>query len=305
MSFLNAAQVYSAAPYLANGGQPYLFKIATYELVTAILGVTRFKKNHPGATVTLYTDNLVKDYLNTIGLLSLWDNVNTVVLEDEMSKHNIDHKVFWAASKVFAYRDAPIGTIFFDLDFILWQSLEGVKDGGSGLPLSKADLVASHFDYVEPEFGTGGSYDLPDNYTFPSYIRSPKSGKFLGVNASFLQINSQELKDKYTEEAIKFMVDNKAEPKSDLFPHAYMCLCEQNFLLDIALELDKTIAYLAPYHEFKNYPKQITTFYHIGDTKNKLRLPESTEAENFYKSALIRLENEAPHFSSIIKSLLP
>lgn len=300
---MNIAQIYSAAPFLQNGGQPELFKIKPFEVVTAILGVERFKKNHLGTKASLYTDEVVAAHLDSIGILGLWDEVNYSALK-EMDAHDINHSMFWAASKVFAYKEAPVRTIFFDFDFILWKSIYGYKDNESGIFLRDADVVASHFDYVDRKHGTTGIYDTPKGYSFPEWVRSPSTGRFLGVNASFLQINNKKLKDEYTTASIEFMIGNPAELKEDLFPHAYMCLAEQNFLLDAALNQNATIAYLAPYYEFRNYSSEISTFYHIGENKKLLSIPNSVEAISFRDTAIKRITMEAPQYLDKIKAII-
>ena len=85
-----------------------------YELISLIASVLYYR-SHSGP-MYLVADKRGIDYLNSLRLTALYDKVIELKTVD-----GINHKVFWAAGKIFAHRQMPCPSVSVDIDAIIWK----------------------------------------------------------------------------------------------------------------------------------------------------------------------------------------
>jgi hypothetical protein len=216
--------IFCLAPHISRGGTVENFNFSKVERMVQILSVASFKSHYPDAHFNLYADSYGLAFLQTIGLHTIYDSIDTLVL-DNMPQ--INHQKFWAGSKIFAYADAlekVENCLFIDIDAILWLPLENFNFE------KKSALVAAHY---EP-YNLSAPLRLFDNgrweWDEPSNLFANQPFQ---LNASFLWFRGKRgIWLEYCGRAIHYMVNN---PKSNDLPiWAAMCFAEQLLLLDHA-----------------------------------------------------------------------
>lgn len=259
MKQLKGHHVLCLKPFLQRNGFNVKYSMSDPETLVMILSVLVWKKNN-GGKFKLYADTPAVEYLRSVGLLALYDEVDTKVL-DNMPALNND--AFWAAGKIYAYKDAvkkEKDPCFIDMDAILWTPVKELKDGN-------AALIAAHWENFDcPEYNRA-ELNVPKGFRYPkwsSIYSTPHKIKML--NAAFLQFKDKELANLYFEEAIRFMVGNKVD-KAHTVPHwLHICYAEQIVLADAALHLKKKVFVLGDYSDkFNPIHKHFT---HIWGAKN-------------------------------------
>ncbi len=195
------------APYQAKGGSG--FHLEDYEIATLILSVAAYQA-YNGETC-MYADDTAFAYLHEEGIADIFERgvIRMKVPED------IDPLTYWAAGKMVALRmeDAPV--VMIDTDLIIWKNIE--KE------LKDAYVKVIHREELNPEiYPDPGSFEMKEGYEFP------KSWDFnvLPANTALLYIADQDLKDRYTEESLKFM--RMSKKTSDNLCH--MVFAEQRIL---------------------------------------------------------------------------
>jgi hypothetical protein len=181
----------------------------------------------------MYADSAGAKWLKINGLESLYDEIDTQAL-DAMPK-NINHAVFWAAGKIYAYQaaihkeDTPI---FMDTDAILWEKLDHLGFTG--------DLVAAHWESFSVFEGFNMHHlHTPKDYQFPKWASILQNKPLRHLNASFLWFKNKALINMYLFESKRFMTSNPAFNANTLPNWVYMCFAEQVLLADTALFLNK------------------------------------------------------------------
>lgn len=96
------------------------FKFGKIELMSAFTSVIMWKHFYPTDVTFLYCDESIKKYFTKIGLLDIWDIVDTSYLQ-EQDVYN--RKAFWTIDKnrILGHMDSEF--IFIDLDFYIKKKL--------------------------------------------------------------------------------------------------------------------------------------------------------------------------------------
>lgn len=158
------------------------YEMVDYELLIQETTVRRAKK-HIGPT-KLYTDNIGYNFYKKMGMLKLWDEIDTETLETFNREYpNVNPGRFWTTGKSIVMGKEPVPYLFLDLDFIVRSELPSwVKN---------YDLVHTQWEVQRGEFFVfqhqideiGGVEDFNQNMMVP--------------NTSFVFMNSEELRDDY------------------------------------------------------------------------------------------------------------
>jgi hypothetical protein len=158
------------------------YDIVDYELVIQELAVINAKK-YIGST-KLYTDNVGYEFYKKKGMLELWDEVDTDVLETFNKEYSyIEPGRFWTTGKSIVIGKEPTPYLFLDLDFIVRSKLPDW--------VWNYDLVHTQWEIQRGEFFVfenqvnriGGIEDFNQNMFIP--------------NTSFVFMNNETLRDDY------------------------------------------------------------------------------------------------------------
>ena len=138
-------------------------------------------KKYIGET-TLYTDSNGYRYLDSIGLLEYYDNVDIDLLNDFNNNINFNSGYFWTTGKTYAICKQTEPFVFLDLDFVIKEKLPA--------DFSKYDLVHNQWELQRGKFYLSES--KLNDIDLPYWYRG-----MLMPNTSFLQINNLDLLKDY------------------------------------------------------------------------------------------------------------
>jgi hypothetical protein len=165
--------------YEYDGNDYYL---PPHEIIMQIASITsaKVRTNLP---VKLITDNVGRDYYEKVGILDLFDEVDTNTLETINTTYNINPAQFWTSGKIISICKEEPPFLFMDLDLILKSDFpKWVYD---------YDLVHTHWEvsrsflYVEKQMIDNLGLNIP---TFDERMLIP--------NTSLLFVNNKDvLKD--------------------------------------------------------------------------------------------------------------
>lgn len=250
-----------------NAGKTY--SMQDYELLTMLLSALMWRKKN--GEIALYGDTAALDYVKELGIAHIW---NGGLHEIEVPS-GIPPKVFWAAGKLFALRQAAAPAVMVDLDLIVWKDISGYVKG--------TDLCAIHRE--------GISYDIyPDRSFFnmkEGYEFDPDwSWEVPPVNTCMLYMADDGLKRYYTDSAIRFM-ESCAETQDNL---CHMVFAEQRLLAMCADKCGKTISSFFP---CAGDIEGQDIFTHLWGYKNVLRY-NFVKREEFCARLKKRILTECP-----------
>jgi hypothetical protein len=206
--------------------------------VAAIVSAKKFGK----CPVKLYTDDCGYEYYKKIGIIDLFDEVDTDLLNKISNNKNINASQFWTSGKIISICKEKPPFIFMDLDLI-------IKDD---IPewFSKYDVVHTHWEICRGPLYVDGSQ-------FESFgIEMPEiNPKMMIPNTSFLYVNNQDLLNKYLEMHIRIV--NK---KYDNVPDWLWLLSDQHILGYAIRELGSSVSEITN-KVFVQFPDD---FHHRG-----------------------------------------
>jgi hypothetical protein len=157
--------------------------IPQHEIIMQIASITsaKTKTNFP---LKLITDNIGKKYYEKIGMIDLFDEVDTETLESINNEFNINPAQFWTSGKIISICNEKPPFIFMDLDLILKDELPNW--------ILNYDVVHTHWElsrsflYIEKYMLDNLGLNIP---TF--------NDRMLVPNTSFLFINNETLLSDY------------------------------------------------------------------------------------------------------------
>lgn len=191
-----------------RGGMPYVPEY--FELVCMALSSLKWRKlNGP---MTLYCDRTAYTWFEEHDLLSLWDDVNTDVIES--IPDSINQEVFWAGCKLFALRDAKAPVVMVDTDLVVWKRLDR-KLFTPVTVLHKEDIVDCYLPKEYLKIRKGYEFD-------PDWDWSVRP-----CNTALAYFADDAFKEDYTRKAIDFMTDNRDLPMENV---SQMVFAEQRLL---------------------------------------------------------------------------
>ena len=195
-----------------------------YEVLTLVNSSLYWKKN-VGPT-KLYTDKKGLELLQGLIDLGVWDEVDSETLEEWYGDKNINHRQFFAASKVYALSKEQTPFCSIDID-LLYR--------GDGKNLCKGQLTTLHLEKITPSaypkvknFKEGENSDILKKY---------KWRKKTALNCGLVYYNNQELLNRYTKESLNFIYDNPTEFDENDGKATIMTLTEQRLLGEVANDM--------------------------------------------------------------------
>lgn len=178
-------------------------------LYTSIL---TWKYFYPKHTTNLYCDSHSKQLISEMGILDLWDNINTEVLDKK--QYNFNEEAFWASAKLKVINELKAPFVIIDLDLFIKQKFIPDEFWQQDVVGNFMEITTKH--YPEP-------YQLRKYMELPDYIWDDKA-----INVAFLYINNEELRQKYAQIALEWM--NTMTKKGSVINGLNMVFCEQKLL---------------------------------------------------------------------------
>ena len=172
-----------------------------YELMTLILSCLYWKKFE--GTIKLYCDTPFFDYISDLGLLWLWDEVDTHTIDNFSLEINPD--LYWAFTKMYVNSLQTTPFCNMDLDFFSRHKID----------FQGYDLVASHIEISDKI-----------EYFYPNYIYGLPNKSF---NVCFLYVSDLETYQQYYDFALNFALNNN-ERKEGSHRASLMTFVEQRLL---------------------------------------------------------------------------
>jgi hypothetical protein len=170
-------------------GQSY--SLPDYEIIMQIASITSAKIK-TGLPVKLITDNVGKKYYEKIGILDLFDEVDTNTLEYVNEEYEINPAQFWTSGKIISICKETPPFIFMDLDLILKSPLEDW--------IFNYDVVHTHWELLRSYL-----YIQKDMVDFFELNLPKFDERMLIPNTSFLFINNKKVLEDYLEQHLEIV----------------------------------------------------------------------------------------------------
>ncbi len=245
---ITAIHINSTAPFkIKNRGEPY--EIEDFELLSTVLSALMWRKKN--GKIKLYTDQTAFEYYDSLGITDLWNGgIDKEILEN--IPDSINQEIFWAAAKIFAFRNEKTPVAMIDTDLIVWENI--------GKYLKSEKIAVIHREYIHDYYLPQEMLKIPEGYKFDEEW----DWNELPCNMAFAYISDSEYKDKYTSEAIKFMTNNNEYPDNMI---SQMIFAEQRTISMVAKKMG------IPIFHFLDDPFQTdnTIFSHIWGAKDIAR----------------------------------
>lgn len=192
-------------------------------LYTSIL---TWKHFYPEHTTNLYCDSHSKQLISDMGILNLWDNVNTEVLDRKQYEFNED--AFWASAKLKVINELTAPFVVIDLDLFIKQRF---------IPENywKLDVIGNFMEVTSKHY--------PEPYKVRKYMELPNyDWDDKAINVAFLYINNEKLRGIYAQTALEWM--NVMTKKGGEINGLNMVFCEQKLLWQLIKKMDLEHKYL-------------------------------------------------------------
>jgi len=238
--------------------------LADYELVTLFLSVLEW--NRYNGPINLVCNAYFKDYADSIGLSDLYNEIKVIEVPA-----SVNQEVFWAAIKIYAYDQYPIGTTFIDIDATIRTSVsEYIK------PETK--ILVAHFDDAKGELD---NLVFPKDFSHPEWLR--KTYTFEGLNMCLVCFLDEQLRGAYLKTAREFMENNQALPSENYSNYGMMIFAEQCVIHDLCKHFKTEPTYVMPVFPVSNGPMS-----HLWQAKHVFK----------------QIESEKNHYMERIKSYI-
>ena len=230
---MKGIQILSSRPIIAGRNASGLFnnqskKVSLSETSLLYTKASALQWRRTNSPVTLYTDLPMKNYLEKLGILNYWDDVDTDVLETfYIENPDINYTAFWSAPKFACYLANTAPFICLDTDLIVWKYLKFDRN---------LDFAFAHYETVER-----GDISYPPL----SKINTPKDFKILkhsnekfrhfALNMSLCYFGNEKFKQEFAEKALEFMRRNNVEAK-ERYAVPELLYAEQRLPLAILLK---------------------------------------------------------------------
>jgi hypothetical protein len=231
---------------LRNPNSPYF--IEDYDLLTTILSALEWRKHNGG--IKMITDSVGIEYYRRMGVTHIWD-LGIYASLDALDGEAIYPLSFWAAGKIFALKQQTAPCVMIDTDLIVWKSL-AFDTSGAALAVAHREDLNSTIYPEKPFFNMDANYRFPPEWDWT----------ILPCNTALLYIASEEFKDYYTSESIRFM-RNLRETKDIT---AEMVFAEQRLLAMCAAAREIDINTLLNIEDIETQ----NSFTHIWGFKGEL-----------------------------------
>ncbi len=199
--------------------------VPSWEVVTILLSARSWQRFH--GPVRLHTDEHGAEVLDRLGLLDLYDGVDTSL--EAVDPGEIDPVVYFTGGKLVALAAERAPVAMLDLDLFL---------------LSPLELTGADFVYAHREFARGDVY--PPLTRLPGAQRAAAGvpARDWAANTAVAVFHDEAHRAAFTAAAMRFMRGN-ADPL-DLDPVALPAFCEQRLVLVEADRLGRSTAAVVP-----------------------------------------------------------
>lgn len=269
---MQAFHIISTAPYFAkhdNGA----YSMDKFELYSAAVSALNWRSF--GGKIILAADTKGEEYIRSLGISALWNEIRTVVPDD---LEGIDPIMFWAAGKLFALREITAPAVMMDTDFIAWKAPTLPKD----------KIVAAHREDLNPSVYPSLEYF---RFTRP-FSTEGMNTAVLPLNTAFLYIPDESFKQYYVNRAIAFM--KSAYRCGDNL--RYMVFAEQRLLAICAEEFGIGVETLMNKDELF-FPRD--DFTHLWGAKQVMR-NDTGGMNDFCRRARERIKKDYPDYEYMI-----
>lgn len=164
---------------------------------------------------SLYCDGMTYRFLDRHGLIEngVWDRIEHQIIDKNITLENVDHRIYYSATKPFALLDAAAVTqenipiLFVDADLILKKRHDVILKNADGLRAAYAHLEAIGTPCY-PEFG---SLHFPDGYHLPKRLKQDLPA----VNTCLMFFNDRKLMEAWSRFFARLFLDNRMEEEPD------------------------------------------------------------------------------------------
>jgi len=251
------------------------FKQTKAEVLCTLSCLLFIKHYYPNFKTIFFVDQYTKKYYEQFGFLSLFDEINETLLDEECG---INKTVYWAAGKIIAQRSIEGPTLTLDLDFRIFDDITKFNVFESDLSCLWMEDIRNEF-YMTPQYAMSYTYldwRLPWDYN--------------AFNTSFLFLKNESFKNLYCDLAISYMRSNyKILPNnlSKVENSKFMMFVEQYMLRQLSKEHNQKCNLLidnfCPINTNDNLVKSIGLnlencghhFYHYGDHKTNMIIKDN------------------------------
>jgi hypothetical protein len=147
-----------------------------------------------------------------MGILDLWDNINTEVLDKK--QYNFNEDAFWASSKLKVINELTAPFVVIDLDLFIKEKFIPNNFWQQDVVGNFMEITTKH--YPEP-------YQLRKYMDLPDFEWDDKA-----INVAFLYINNEQLRAEYAQTALEWM--KTMTEKGGVINGLNMVFCEQKLL---------------------------------------------------------------------------
>jgi hypothetical protein len=251
------------------------FKQTKAEVLCTLSCLLFIKHYYPNFKTIFFVDQYTKKYYEQFGFLSLFDEVNETLLDEECG---INKTVYWAAGKIIAQRSIEGPTLTLDLDFRIFNDISKFNVFESDISCLWMEDIRNQF-YMTPQYAMSYTYldwKLPWDYN--------------AFNTSFLFLKNESFKNLYCDLAISYMRSNyKILPNtlSKVENSKFMMFVEQYMLRQLSKEHNQKCSLLidnfSPINTNDDLVKSVglnlencgNHFYHYGDHKTHMIIKDN------------------------------
>lgn len=283
---MEAFQIIWTGPFRQqNSGS--IYQMADYEILTLILSTLKWRQKN--GRIRLFTDLMGYEDLNRNGLTDMWDGGIEKSL-DNLIPPSVNPSVFWAAGKLYAFKQLKEPATMIDIDFIVWETLNLEESNSEIAVIHREDLTMGVYPPQE-YFKMNQEYQFDPEFDWTE----------LPCNTALLYIKDMDFKNYYVDQAIHFM---ESSPLSD-HPITYITFAEQRLLSMCAKRAGKSIASLSTLDDLMMGRDQ--RFTHLWSYKKTLQ-NNPPEREKFCQLCIQKICEEFPEMQGVmerIESLKP
>lgn len=275
---MNAIHILSTAPSCRAGKKysPMFFEVESF-----VLSALLWKKfNGP---IKLYTDEAGRDFVISHSLDSLWDSMDIDTLADIPS--DIDQRVFWAGSKLFALKAEKCPVAMVDTDLFVWKDINPICVDKTLVTLHREEFI----DCYPPksELTTAPGYSFQD---WMDWTVKP-------CNTAFAFFSDESLKSFYFQEAVRFMTGND---QPSVYVNSQMVFAEQRLLAMCAKHMGVDVFTLVE----DPFDRNNDIFTHLWGAKRIAR-KDKRQREKLENALLSKIRGLSEDYYNQLLSLLP
>lgn len=195
--------------------------VNNFTMLVWILSALKWKQY--GNTMVMYTDSETLNNMKLYGIDTLYDEINTSVLDNEENYKDIDLYCFWAMPKILAYKHEALelgnDVVMSDMDVVPMSDISRFWRNCNVAVWSNKEYI--EFKSIYPNIN---ELPIPDGYKFPKWF----TGNAKPLNTGIIHINDKKIIETYIDEILKMATNNH---KGKECPNwVTMCNAEQRTL---------------------------------------------------------------------------